>query len=257
MVSYHPWQRYVALGDSFTEGVGDDEPASPGGLRGWADRVAEVLNERTDDFAYANLAIRGRLLPQVVDEQIQPAIDMRPDLVSFCAGGNDLLRPGADPDLIADRLDAAVARLAQTGATVILFTGIDTGYSPVFRLIRGKVAIFNMNVYRVAKKYDAVVVDQWAMDFLRDPRMWCDDRLHLNATGHHNLAIEVLAALNVENTLQKDLPGPLPEQPWRQARAEDLVWAKEYLWPWVLRRLRHQSSGDGRSPKRPQTEQLG
>ena len=47
------WRRYVAIGDSFTEGIGDPEPASPGGHRGWADRVAEVLGwfgETFDDF---------------------------------------------------------------------------------------------------------------------------------------------------------------------------------------------------------------
>ncbi|HWT33203.1 MAG TPA: SGNH/GDSL hydrolase family protein, partial [Microbacterium sp.] len=38
---------------------------------------------------------------------------------------------------------------------------------------------------------------------------------------------------------------------WREARAGDLVWAREYFVPWVLRRLRHQSSGDHILPKRP------
>lgn len=256
MVSQHPWSRYIALGDSFTEGVGDDEPKSPGWVRGWADRVAEVLNEGVDDFAYANLAIRGRLMQQIIDEQIDPAIAMHPDLVSLCAGGNDLLRPGADPDVLADELEAAVDRLSRSGATVVLFTGTDTAHSPVFRLIRNKVAIFNMNIYRIAHHHDAVVVDQWALDFLKDPRMWSEDRLHLNPIGHHNMAIAVLRALNVDNDLQPDFPGPLPEKPWREARAEDMVWAKNYLWPWVLRRLRHQSSGDGRRPKRPEPDFL-
>lgn len=246
-----PWHRYIALGDSFTEGVGDDEPRSPGGVRGWADRVAEVLDSRTDDFSYANLAIRGRLLPQIIEEQIEPALAMHPDLISFCAGGNDLLRPGADPDAIGEQLDAAVTRLSASGATIVLFTGVDTGDSPVFRLLRGKIAIYNMNIYRTAHEHDAIVVDQWALTYLKDPRFWSVDRLHLNPLGHHNLAIEVLRALNVDNELQPDVPGPLPEKPWREARADDLVWAREYLWPWVLRRLRHQSSGDGRSPKRP------
>lgn len=86
--------------------------------------------------------------------------------------------------------------------------------------------------------------------------MWSEDRLHLNPIGHHNMAIAVLRALNVDNDLQPDFPGPLPEKPWREARAEDMVWAKNYLWPWVLRRLRHQSSGDGRRPKRPEPDFL-
>src|SRR5690554_5488949 len=94
MQDRHPWTRYVALGDSFTEGIGDPEPGSPGGHRGWADRVAEVLSAKTDDFAYANLAVRGRLLQQILDEQVEPALALRPDLVSISAGGNDIIRPG-------------------------------------------------------------------------------------------------------------------------------------------------------------------
>jgi hypothetical protein len=74
-------KRLVTLGDSFTEGVGDDDPAAPNGVRGWADRVAEQLAAREPDFRYANLAIRGKLLPQILGEQLEPALAMAPDLV--------------------------------------------------------------------------------------------------------------------------------------------------------------------------------
>ncbi|MGO3886984.1 MAG: SGNH/GDSL hydrolase family protein, partial [Mycetocola sp.] len=94
----HPWSRYVAIGDSFTEGIGDPEPSAPGGNRGWADRVAEQLSRGVDDFAYANLAVRGKLIAQIATAQIEPALDLRPDLITFSAGGNDVLRPGSDPD---------------------------------------------------------------------------------------------------------------------------------------------------------------
>ena len=97
----HPWRRYVALGDSFTEGIGDPEPGSPGGHRGWADRVAEVLSQQVDDFAYANLAVRGKLIAQIVADQVEPALALKPDLITFSAGGNDVIRPGTDPDQIA------------------------------------------------------------------------------------------------------------------------------------------------------------
>ena len=93
----HPWSRYVAIGDSFTEGIGDPEERSPGGHRGWADRVAEVLAEQTEDFAYANLAIRGRLLQQILDEQVDAALELRPDLITISAGGNDIIPPAHRP----------------------------------------------------------------------------------------------------------------------------------------------------------------
>ena len=112
---HHPWSRYVAVGDSFTEGIGDPEPSSPGGYRGWADRVAEELSRGAEDFKYANLAIRGRLLGQILGEQLEPALELKPDLISISAGGNDLIRPGADPDALAERLDAAVGRMTAAG----------------------------------------------------------------------------------------------------------------------------------------------
>lgn len=248
----HPWRRYVALGDSFTEGVGDPEPSLPGGMRGWADRVAEVLSQGVPDFAYANLAVRGKLIDQIIAEQLDAALALKPDLVSISAGGNDVIRPGTDPDAIALRFDDAVARLAASGATVVIFTGVDVGFSPVFRRLRGKVAVYNENVRAIADSHDAVVADMWALKEVQDPRFWSNDRLHLNALGHHEVARMVLRSLNVDAGLRPHAPGPLPLTSWRQARAEDLVWAREHLVPWVLRRIRHVSSGDHMTAKRPE-----
>lgn len=248
----HPWRRFVAVGDSFTEGIGDPDDAAPGGNRGWADRVAEVLAHDVDDFAYANLAVRGKLIGQIIADQIEPAVALKPDLVSICAGGNDVIRPGTDPDAIATQLEDAVARLASTGAAVVLFTGIDTGFTPVFRAFRGKVAIYNENVRSIADRYDCIVADQWSLKAVQDMRFFDDDRLHFNALGHHEVARMVLRSLNVPNDLQAMQPDALPYRRWREARAEDIGWAREHLVPWVLRRLRHQSSGDNVVAKRPE-----
>ena len=267
----HPWRRYVAIGDSFTEGIGDPEPASPGGHRGWADRVAEVLADQVEDFAYANLAVRGRLIGQILAEQVEPALALKPDLVTFSAGGNDVIRPGSDPDAVAElfedevvaivpeahTFEDAVARLSRDGATLVVFTGIDTDFTPVFRGIRGKVAIYNENIRAIADRYDAIVADQWALKEVQDMRFFDDDRLHMNALGHHEVARMVLRALNVPNDLLAMQPDPLPRQTWRKARSGDLVWAREYLVPWVLRRVRHQSSGDHVTAKRPDALPLG
>ncbi|MBN9201823.1 MAG: SGNH hydrolase [Microbacterium sp. SCN 70-18] len=250
--SAHPWRRYVALGDSFTEGVGDPEPSLPNGLRGWADRVAEVLGAQVDDFAYANLAVRGRLIGQIVAEQVEPALALKPDLVTFSAGGNDVIRPGGDPDAVAELFEDAVVRLSSEGATVVVFTGIDTQFTPVFRGIRGRVAIYNENIRAIADKYDCVVADQWALKEVQDMRFFDDDRLHMNTLGHHEVARMVLRALNVPNDLAPMQPDPLPSRTWRAARQNDLVWARTHLVPWVLRRLRQQSSGDTVHAKRPE-----
>jgi lysophospholipase L1-like esterase len=247
----HPWRRYVAIGDSFTEGIGDPDPSSPGGHRGWADRVAEVLSSQVDDFAYANLAVRGKLIAQIAATQIEPALALKPDLITFSAGGNDVIRPGADPDAVAEQFEDAVVRLSSGGATLVVFTGIDTNFTPVFRGIRGRVAIYNENIRAIADKYDCIVADQWALKEIQDMRFFDDDRLHLNSLGHHEVARMVLRALNVPNGLQPMQPGPIPSKTWRAARGDDLVWAREHLVPWVLRRVRHQSSGDTVTAKRP------
>ncbi|WP_411732326.1 SGNH/GDSL hydrolase family protein [Paeniglutamicibacter sp.] len=247
----HPWSRYVALGDSFTEGIGDDDLHSPGGNRGWADRVAEQLSHGTDDFAYANLAIRGRLITQIFDEQAGPALELKPDLISLCAGGNDVIRPGGDPDAIADKLDALMRVLATSNATILLFTGPDIRDTPILGGIRGKVAIYNENVRTIAARYDAVVADMWSLRELHQPRMWADDRLHFSPLGHHTIAAMALDALNVPHHLQHLEPSEAEIKNWREARRDDLIWARTHLAPWVVRRIRHQSSGDGISPKRP------
>ena len=247
----HPWRRYVALGDSFTEGIGDPEPGSPQGHRGWADRVAEVLSQQVDDFAYANLAVRGKLIAQIVAGQVEAALDLKPDLITFSAGGNDVIRPGTNPDEIANQFEDAVVRLRRDGATLVVFTGIDTDFTPVFRRFRGKVAIYNENIRAIAERYDCIVADQWALKEVQDPRFFDVDRLHYNPLGHHEVARMVLRALNVPNDLQPMQPGSLPLTTWREARAGDFVWARAHLVPWVLRRVRHQSSGDNITAKRP------
>lgn len=250
-VGPHPWRRFVALGDSFTEGIGDPEPGSPSGHRGWADRVAEVLSQQVPDFAYANLAVRGKLIAQIVAGQVEPALELKPDLISFSAGGNDVIRPGTDPDAIAAQFEDAVVRLGRDGATLLVFTGIDTDFTPVFRRFRGKVAIYNENIRAIADRYDCIVADQWALKEVQDPRFFDADRLHYNTLGHHEVARMVLRALNVPNDLQPMQPDPLPVRTWRAARTQDFVWARTHFVPWVLRRVRHQSSGDALTAKRP------
>lgn len=248
----HPWHRMVSIGDSFTEGVGDPDDTVPGGFRGWADRMAEELGRTTDDFAYANLAVRGRLFQPIVDEQLQPALDLHPDLVTISAGGNDMLRPGADPDDIAARLDTVISSLSETGATVVMFDGPDIGNTPVLRSIRGRVAIWNENVRVVAARHDAVLVDLWGLHQLGDPAMWAPDRLHFSPLGHQLIACEALDSLGINHGLVPDRPEERPERTWREARRDDMVWARKYFVPWVGRRIRRRSSGDFITAKRPE-----
>ena len=246
------FHRYVALGDSFTEGVGDHDPRLPNGVRGWADRVAEVLAQASGDgFGYANLAVRGRLMDAILAEQLAPALAMEPDLVSVYAGGNDLLRPRVDVDGLVHRYGQAVRALRDSGARVVLFTGFDLGFAPVFRHLRGRVATYNELVREVADLHGATVVDFWRMRDYRDPRLWDVDRLHMSSAGHQRMAAAVLDALGVQHALEPYPLTTLPEMDRRQRRSADLAWARAHAAPWVQRRLRGTSSGDGLLPRRP------
>jgi lysophospholipase L1-like esterase len=239
------------LGDSFTAGVGDPEPLSPGGIRGWADRIAEELGEGRREFGYANLAISGLVLREILDQQLGPALNLKPDLVSLSAGGNDLVFHRGDPDRMAAALDDAVAALSATGATVVVFTGPDWGETAVFGHIRGKVAVFNENIRVIAARHDAVIADLWALRQLSDPRMWDPDRLHFSPLGHHTIAAMVLDTLSVPHRLRPLEPKPMPPGNWRETRAGDLAWMAHYMLPWMVSRIRPRADAPPRQAKRP------
>ena len=247
---------FVALGDSFTEGL-DDPRADQSGYRGWADRFAEMLATHRPGLRYANLAVRGKVLREVAEEQVPQAIAMAPDLVSLAAGGNDMLRPRADPDTLAEAFDEVVRTLLMAGCPVLMFTGFDPRF-PVLRLIRGKVAAFNMHLRAIADRHQCYVVDLWSMNVLRDPRAWSADRLHLTPDAHRRVALRACEVVGTPVAADWREPWPSADgaspqtQAWLAARRMDLRWARVHAAPWVARRVRGVSSGDGVNPKRPE-----
>lgn len=252
----------VCLGDSFTEGMCDD--LRPDGHHvGWADRAADALAVRAardgDQVAYANLAVRGKLLDQVVDEQLPQLVPLAPTTTTFHAGPNDVLRRGTDLDDLMRRYDDAVARVADLSGTVVLFTSIGRagGSGRVAELLADRFGRFNDNVRRTAERRGALVVDLGVVDALTDRRLWHADRLHLNADGHMRVAAALLETLGVDDPellggpagwWRRPLPPPPPTSRGADLR-DDLDWARRHLLPWIGRRLRGVSSGDGREPK--------
>ncbi len=247
------WRSFVAVGDSFTEGMSDPYP--DGSYRGWADLVAARLAvEAGPDFGYANLAIRGRLFERVVSEQLPATLAMKPDLISFAAGGNDMLRRKIDTAALMARFDEVVAELRATGADVLLFRFADVlAHLPGQRLWAPRAAALNAHVGRVAEKYGAIMIDLYGDDEFHNPLMWAEDRLHMSPAGHRRVAAHVLTALNVgvdEDWLIVP-PRPAPT-PWLAARGADLRWVQHHFTPWFKRRLTGRSSGDLIAPKRPE-----
>ncbi len=259
----HPWRRYVAIGDSFTEGMCDDDPllvgdGSRGEFAGWADRLAAHLSEAArregNELGYANLAVRGRKLADVVGPQLESALALEPDLVSIVGGGNDILRPKADLDALASRLEEAVAQIRATGADVLMATPVDPADAPLVKATRGRAAVHTANIWSIARRHEAHVIDQWGLHALRDWRMWSDDRIHMTSEGHRRVAMAALEALGLAPA-DADWSTPLEPAPpisRRAALQANAQWAREYVGPWVHRRLTGRSSGDNRRAKRPE-----
>jgi lysophospholipase L1-like esterase len=247
----------VALGDSFTEGLEDD--LGPTGRHlGWADRVAAALAVHEGGLRYANLAVRGRLLDPVA-AQIPAALALDPDLVTFHAGPNDVLRPRRDVASVVRRYEAAVTSLRDAGVTTVVFTVIERagGTGRTAARLAARFGQFNEGVRRVAARTGALLVDVGTEPALQDRRLWHEDRLHLAPEGHARVAAAVLEVLGVDDpALLGGRPGwwrePLPPgaRPGRRADVlADVRWVRRYLTPWVVRRLRGVSSGDGLQPK--------
>jgi lysophospholipase L1-like esterase len=244
-------KRFVALGDSFTEGVGDDDPSRPHGVRGWADRVAEQLCAADEEWGYANLAVRGKKVRQVVAEQLPAALELKPTLVTLYAGGNDILRPSVDIDDLMGEYDDAVAALRGSGAAVVLFTGFDSSGSAVFGKTRGRTAIYNEWVREVADRHDAVIADYWRWREFKDWRYWAQDRLHMGAPGHTLMAKRVLEVLRHADTIDTPELETAPALGRLRKVQADAQWAREHVVPWVKRRLTGTSSGDSLTARYP------
>jgi lysophospholipase L1-like esterase len=246
------WGSYVAIGDSFTEGL-DDLDTETGMFRGFADLVAMRLAEETPDFEYANLAIRGRLFDNIVDEQVPTALRMHPDLISFAAGGNDALRRGFEIGRLIGRLDTVIKTLRASGADVIVFRFADVSTRlPGQRVILPRVKALNNAISEIAERRGAMVVDLFADRAYDTPALWSVDRLHMNELGHKRTAAHVLNALGVKcDPTWMDDPPHLEPVSWRQARAADMQWTREHFVPWIKRRLTGRSSGDHVEAKRP------
>jgi lysophospholipase L1-like esterase len=257
------WESYVAIGDSFSEGLWDISPNDPDQCRGWADMLAMTLSARRvaageTPLRYANLAIRGRLLRPIIDEQLQPALDMQPDLISIIGGGNDILRPNTDVDRIAAHLDHAVAKARATGADVLLATGTDFGGTGSLALTRSRVALYNAHIFSIAHRRGAYVLDMWGHRAIADSRFWADDRIHLTTQGHRRVADMGLVGLGLrpENPRFAEPLEKAPDLPLRERSRESLDWAKVHVGPWIKRRLTGTSSGDSRVAKYPTLEEI-
>jgi lysophospholipase L1-like esterase len=241
--------RYVAIGDSFTEGVGDDLP--DGRSRGWADLVASGLASATGETVhYANLAVRGRLLEPIATTQLEAALALSPTptLLSFNGGGNDMMRPGVDLAQLVRLTEHVINRCAEEGVRLILLSGADpSARLPLGRVIHRRGTELTVAVAELAARHDLVFVDMFNDQEIRGPGYWSADRLHLGTDGHRRVASRVLAALGHPVTAHAVAPEPNS----RRSVLAEARYYREHVLPWLHRRVRGRSSGDDRAGKHP------
>lgn len=247
--------QFIALGDSLTEGLSDKYP--DGSYRGWADRVADEMSKHDSSFRYANLAVRGKLIEQVVREQLDvalPWLQGPQTLVTFHAGANNVLRPKFEPTQVFETYQNAVAQISATGAKLLLFTvrEISNPQTKTQLYWNQRFGPFNENVKRVAEIHGATVMDANSQEVFGDPRMLASDRLHLSPEGHRRVAAAILKTVGLPH--DSDWQDAMP--PYRQTPAPiraigSVVWGVAFLVPWAIRRLTGKSSGDRRVAKYP------
>ncbi|MFD0355771.1 SGNH/GDSL hydrolase family protein [Streptomyces sp. NPDC127110] len=245
-----PYTSFVAVGDSFTEGMSDLLP--DGSYRGWADLLATRLAAREPGFRYANLAVRGKLIGQIAEDQAPAAAAMGADVVTLVGGLNDALRPKVDMGRVRAHLEGAVELLAPSCKHLVLMRSPGRN-GPVMERFRPRMEELFGILEELAGRHGALLVDLYGAPVLGDPRLWDVDRLHLTPEGHRRVAEAVWQTLGLP--AEEDWRAPLPPATapgWPVRRAEDLRFARQHLLPWIGRRLTGRSSGDGRPAKRPE-----
>lgn len=251
------YSRYVAIGDSQTEGLWDGDDAV--GFLGFADRLAALLDSLYPGVRYANLAIRGKLVADVLREQVPQALAMRPDLITVCVGMNDVIQPGRSFDRALADLECVYAALADTGATVVTTTFPNVAqFLPLGRLVSGRLTRINEAITAAADRYEFRLVDLYNAASMRELDMWDVDRVHASTKGHVLFTAAAAEALNLpgSNHDWAEASGGPTRLPFGPRAYEQLRWAQGKLMPWVWRHLRGRSSADGREPKRPRLEPL-
>jgi lysophospholipase L1-like esterase len=245
------YRSYVALGDSLTEGLGDfDFEVSRFGC-GWADRLAElfarVAFESGENFDYANLALRGSSLYEILTAQLEDALALEPDFVTIFAGSNDFMRSKKSHPEMRALLRGAVERLHATGAHVLLVNTVNPVHLGLFKPLSHKARDMSALIEDVAAEYQVPVLDLFSMREFENLEFWCEDMVHFSGHGHIRIANRAAQMLGLDQGFEEADPADM-KKPDRSPAAV-FRWSIEHVLPYLVRRIRRRSSGDGLEPK--------
>ena len=188
-----PWQRFVVIGDSLSAGTGDPSPGYAPGP--WPARVAAALTRVHPDLEYWNSGVRGATTRDTLDNQLEPALGLRPDLIHVPSGANDIWRPTPSFDVIARDLRGLFERTAKSGALVTTFTLGRAFVVPTIPDFAERVELLNEIIRSLAREYGAVVIEMWDHPIMDRPDLLSADRIHFAASGQAVLAAEVVRGL--------------------------------------------------------------
>ncbi|WP_406461975.1 SGNH/GDSL hydrolase family protein [Streptomyces sp. NBC_01622] len=230
--------RFVALGDSLTEGVGD-----PVGevWRGWAALLADGLAQQPEaSVEFTNLAVSGAQSRDVLERQTPAGLALNPDVVSVVIGVNDTLRCTFDIQALAARLDKVYAAFTAQGAVLLTACLPDPGTmlglpGALARPLARRQRAVNTVVHALSERYGAVHLHAAEGEWIMDRAIWSADRLHPGERGHRQLALRFHALLTEEGVATGAAPSPEPEFP-APTRSASLWWLATAGTGWMARR---------------------
>ncbi|KAA2250151.1 SGNH/GDSL hydrolase family protein [Solihabitans fulvus] len=198
-----PWRRVAVLGDSLAEGLG--EPVEGYETSPWADRVVAALRRQQPDLEYLNLGVRNLKSAEVRANQLAPALEFKPDLVMYVAGGNDLFVPKFDPAPTRVEVDAVIEPLRAGGAEIITFTLMNiTAAVPEIAALAPLMEQLNRQVVEISEERGALLVDMWNHPVSGEPGAYSSDKMHASMRGHAVLAAEVIRRLGARLAADRD-----------------------------------------------------
>jgi lysophospholipase L1-like esterase len=248
------FRRYVAIGDSSTEGL--EDPDGEGGYVGWADRLAQHIADGQDEpLEYANLAIRGMRMKEIRMAQLEDALAMKPDLLTVFGGVNDIIAGPVNFDSMRADYVIIFGQARRQGVTALTFTMPDpTTINPLGKYWRDRVAKLNDIIRTEADNHGVLVMDFEQYPVAEDPRLWSEDHLHGNELGHQTVAAALAWRLGVDG-FDEGWAEPLEgESSWPNGREKlqgDIDWARHYVAPWLSKGIRGIRQGRGVQRKRP------
>lgn len=196
----HMWKRFVAIGDSFTEGIGDEVEGIT--LKSWVDHFVQLC---VNDIEYVNFAKRGLVTKEIRLQQLEKALTFKPDLVSLIAGANDVLKGRWNHQAYKNEMEFMIDKLSKTDADIIIanlpdFTVRLPFSSEKKQVIQEQLLEANDVIRSLSREYKLHHIDFWNHQLVNDNTLWSTDLIHPNSKGYVKVAELIFNSLPVHDS---------------------------------------------------------